>query len=143
MFGGCGNCHIRRLPAVGCTPHDIPHGGASPGPRHENPPEPPHWAGHLPAGARAGRAFHIWAGIGAAELMSGRPVVRPHEHGGITSREADMRTQDGLHYDDDERREAVWARVLKARYGEVTREPMPDKFRELLDRLEHAEQRGR
>ena len=53
-----------------------------------------------------------------------------------------MRTQDGLHYDDD-RREAVWARVLRIRYGEVAREPIPDRFRELLERLEDAESRDR
>lgn len=54
-----------------------------------------------------------------------------------------MKTRNGLHYDDDERREAVWARVLKSRYGEVAQQPMPDRFRELLDLLEDAETRER
>ena len=54
-----------------------------------------------------------------------------------------MRTQNGLQYDGDERREAVWARVLKTRYGEVAQEPMPDRFRELLEQLEDAESRHR
>ncbi len=49
----------------------------------------------------------------------------------------------GLKYSDDDTREETWARVLKARYGEVAQEPMPDRFRELLERLEDAEERDR
>lgn len=53
-----------------------------------------------------------------------------------------MRTQNGLH-SDDERREEVWARVLRSRYADVAQQPMPDRFRELLDQLEDAESRDR
>lgn len=59
------------------------------------------------------------------------------------SREAKMRTQNGLKCVGEDRREAVWARVLKTRYGEVVQEPMPDRFRELLEQLEDAELRDR
>lgn len=45
----------------------------------------------------------------------------------------------GLKYGDDETCKEIWARVLKARYGGVAQEQMPDRFRELLERLEAAE----
>lgn len=48
-----------------------------------------------------------------------------------------------LRHDDDDTREETWARVLKAGYGEVAQEPMPDRFRELLERLEDAESHKR
>jgi hypothetical protein len=54
-----------------------------------------------------------------------------------------MRTPYGLKYDGDDSREETWARVLKAGYGEVAQEPMPDRFRELLEQLEDAEPRNR
>ena len=44
-----------------------------------------------------------------------------------------------LQYDDADTREKTWARVLRARFGEVAKEPMPDRFRELLEQLEDAE----
>jgi hypothetical protein len=49
----------------------------------------------------------------------------------------------GPNYGDDDTREETWARVLKAGYGEVAQEPMPDRFRELLEQLEDAEARDR
>ena len=49
----------------------------------------------------------------------------------------------GLKYGDDDTREETWARVLRARYGEVAQEQMPERFRELLERLEDAELRDR
>lgn len=49
----------------------------------------------------------------------------------------------GLKYGDDDTREETWARVLKARYREVAQEPMPDRFRELLERLQDVESRDR
>jgi len=49
----------------------------------------------------------------------------------------------GLKYGNDDTREETWARVLKARYGEVAQEQMPDRFRELLEQLEDAESRKR
>jgi hypothetical protein len=49
----------------------------------------------------------------------------------------------GLKYSDDDTRKETWARVLKAGYGEVAQEPMPNRFRKLLERLEDAESRDR
>lgn len=46
-----------------------------------------------------------------------------------------------IQQDDDDTREETWARVLRAGYGEVAQEQMPDRFRELLERLERAEAR--
>jgi hypothetical protein len=40
-------------------------------------------------------------------------------------------------------RESAWAAGLKARYDEVAEKPLPDKFRELLERIEDAESRKR
>jgi hypothetical protein len=34
----------------------------------------------------------------------------------------------------------VWARVLKSRYNEVAEEPIPDRFVDLLKRIDVAEQ---
>jgi hypothetical protein len=48
----------------------------------------------------------------------------------------------GLRYDDDETREETWARALRAGYGEVAQQQMPDRFRKLLEQLKEAE-RGR
>jgi hypothetical protein len=45
-------------------------------------------------------------------------------------------------YDDRDTSAETWARALKAGYDEVAQEPMPSRFRELLERLEDAE-RGR
>lgn len=43
-------------------------------------------------------------------------------------------------YDDgDTPPEKTWARALKVGYDEVAQEPVPDRFRELLERLEDAE----
>jgi hypothetical protein len=49
----------------------------------------------------------------------------------------------GPKYGDDDTCKETWARVLKAEYGEVAQEPMPNRFRELLDRLEDAESHDR
>jgi hypothetical protein len=46
-------------------------------------------------------------------------------------------------YDDGDTREETWARALKVGYGEVAQEPMPDRFRKLLERLEDEESRDR
>ena len=48
-----------------------------------------------------------------------------------------------LKYGDDDNQEETWARVLKAGFGKVTQEQMPDRFRELLEQLEDAEERKR
>ena len=48
-----------------------------------------------------------------------------------------------LKYGDDDTREETWARVLKVGYGEFAQEHMPDRFRELLERLDDAESRDR
>jgi hypothetical protein len=42
-------------------------------------------------------------------------------------------------YDDGDTREETWARALRVGYGEVAQEPMPDRFRTLLERLEDVE----
>ena len=47
----------------------------------------------------------------------------------------------GVQYEGDETPKETWARVLKAGYGEVAQEPMPDRFRELLERLQETESR--
>jgi hypothetical protein len=44
---------------------------------------------------------------------------------------------------DEDSREETWARVLKACYGAAAQEPVPDRFRELLEELDDAESRGR
>jgi hypothetical protein len=44
-------------------------------------------------------------------------------------------------YDDGDTREETWARALKVGYGEVARDPMPDRLRKLLERLDDAESR--
>jgi hypothetical protein len=63
-------------------------------------------------------------------------------HEGI--REAKMRSPyRSRHDDDDDSRQATWARVLKANYDESVQEPMPDRFRELLEQLKEAESRKR
>ncbi len=49
----------------------------------------------------------------------------------------------GLKHSDDDTRGETWARVLKAGYGEVAQESMPNRFLELLERLEDAESRDR
>lgn len=49
----------------------------------------------------------------------------------------------GLQYDDGDTREETWARALRVGYGQVAQEPMPDRFRKLLERLENAESRDR
>lgn len=49
----------------------------------------------------------------------------------------------GLKSGDDDTCKETWERVLKAGYGEVAREPMPNRFRELLHRLEDAESHDR
>jgi hypothetical protein len=46
-------------------------------------------------------------------------------------------------YDDRDIPEETWARALKAGYGEVAHEPMPGRFRELLERLDDAERDDR
>jgi hypothetical protein len=46
-------------------------------------------------------------------------------------------------HDDTDTREETWARALKVGYGEVAQEPMPDRLRKLLERLEDAELRDR
>jgi hypothetical protein len=46
-------------------------------------------------------------------------------------------------HDDTDTREETWARALKVGYGEVAQEPMPDKLRKLLERLEEVESRDR
>lgn len=48
-----------------------------------------------------------------------------------------------MKYGCDDSREAVSSRVLKTNYDEVMQEPVPDRFRELLDRLDEAESRKR
>ena len=42
-------------------------------------------------------------------------------------------------YYDGDTPQATWARALKVGYDELAQEQMPDRFRELLDRLEDAE----
>jgi ADP-heptose:LPS heptosyltransferase len=54
-----------------------------------------------------------------------------------------MRSPYRSRHDDDDSREATWARVLKANYDEAVQEPMPDRFRELLEQLKDAESRKR
>jgi hypothetical protein len=49
----------------------------------------------------------------------------------------------GLKYDDCDTREETWARALKVGYRDLAQEPMPDRFRKLLERLEDAESRDR
>ena len=49
----------------------------------------------------------------------------------------------GVEHNGDDTRNETWARVLKARYSEVAHEPMPDRFRELLERLQDTESRDR
>jgi hypothetical protein len=46
-------------------------------------------------------------------------------------------------HDDTDTREETWARALKVGYSEVAQEPMPDRIRKLLERLEDAELRHR
>ena len=46
-------------------------------------------------------------------------------------------------YDVDDTREETWARALKVGYGEVTQEPMPDRLRKLLERLEDMDSKDR
>ena len=46
-------------------------------------------------------------------------------------------------YDDRDTPEETWARALKVGYDEVAQEPMPGRFRELLEQLEKAEKRDR
>ena len=48
------------------------------------------------------------------------------------------------HRDDDaNEREMAWGKGLRASYNRVTQEPLPDRFNELLERLEDAELRHR
>lgn len=54
-----------------------------------------------------------------------------------------MKTPHKWNYGSDDSREAVWSRVLKTNYDEVVQEPVPDRFRELLEQLEDAESRER
>lgn len=49
----------------------------------------------------------------------------------------------GLKYGNDDTPEETWARALKVGYDEVAQEPMPNRFRELLEQLEKAESRNR
>ncbi len=44
-------------------------------------------------------------------------------------------------YDGGDTREETWGRALKVGYGEVAQEPMPDRFRKLLERLGDVESR--
>ena len=43
--------------------------------------------------------------------------------------------------DSEDDRATAWAAGLGAKYNEVAEEPLPDKFRELLEQLEDADSR--
>jgi predicted metal-dependent hydrolase len=44
---------------------------------------------------------------------------------------------------DADERETAWAKGLRARYDQVARESLPDRLRDLLEKLEDAESRKR
>ena len=44
-------------------------------------------------------------------------------------------------YDGAEKPETAWARRLRARYNDVAEEPLPDRLRDLLERLQDADSR--
>jgi hypothetical protein len=43
----------------------------------------------------------------------------------------------------NEDREAAWAAGLRSNYNEVAREPLPDRFRDLLEQLDEVDLRSR
>jgi hypothetical protein len=57
--------------------------------------------------------------------------MEPHKH-----------RSTAYHADHDER-ETAWGAGLRVRYDEVAHEPLPDRFRDLLEQLEEAESRRR
>jgi hypothetical protein len=44
---------------------------------------------------------------------------------------------------DGNEREMAWAKGLKARYDKVAQQPVPDRFRDLLRRIDDADSRER
>ena len=53
-----------------------------------------------------------------------------------------MNTQNECRANSTDYRNRVWASVLKSRYDEVAEKPIPERFVDLLKRIDAAEQRA-
>jgi hypothetical protein len=54
-----------------------------------------------------------------------------------------LKPSDKRRDNDADERKMAWAKGLRSRYAKVAKEPVPNSFRDLLERIEDAESRKR